>query len=56
MIRMATDVGGTFTDLVAWDEADGSLTVAKDLTTVQDQSVGVLSTIELSGVSPASIA
>ena len=55
MIRMATDVGGTFTDLVAWDETDGSLTVAKDLTTVQDQSGGVLSTIELSGVSPESI-
>ena len=56
MIRMATDVGGTFTDLVAWDEADGSLTVAKDLTTVQDQSGGVLSTMELSGIDADSIA
>lgn len=56
MIRMATDVGGTFTDLVAWDEADGSLTVAKDLTTVQDQSGGVLSTMELSGIGADSIA
>ncbi|MDF1722575.1 MAG: hydantoinase/oxoprolinase family protein [Minwuia sp.] len=56
MIRMATDVGGTFTDLVAWNEADGSLTVAKDLTTVQDQSGGVLSTIELSGIDPTTVA
>lgn len=56
MIRMATDVGGTFTDLVAWDETDGSLTVAKDLTTVRDQSGGVLSTMELSGIDPAAIA
>ncbi len=56
MIRMATDVGGTFTDLVAGNEADGSLTVAKDLTTVRDQSGGVLSTMALSGIDPAAIA
>ncbi|MGQ0565517.1 MAG: hydantoinase B/oxoprolinase family protein [Gemmobacter sp.] len=45
MIRLATDVGGTFTDLVGHDEATGALFRAKALTTPQDQSGGVLDTI-----------
>ncbi|MFT4183223.1 MAG: hydantoinase/oxoprolinase family protein [Rhizobium sp.] len=47
MIRLATDVGGTFTDLVGYDERSGELFTAKSLTTTQDQSVGVLDTIAL---------
>ncbi|MEM6743328.1 MAG: hydantoinase/oxoprolinase family protein [Pseudomonadota bacterium] len=46
MIRLATDVGGTFTDLVAYDEATGRLTVGKSLTTTDDPSRGVLHVIE----------
>ncbi|MEO0680151.1 MAG: hydantoinase/oxoprolinase N-terminal domain-containing protein, partial [Pseudomonadota bacterium] len=42
MIRLATDVGGTFTDLVAYDEATGRLHVGKSLTTPHDPSQGVL--------------
>lgn len=45
MIRLATDVGGTFTDLIAYDERNGRLFLAKSLTTTDDQSVGVLDAI-----------
>ena len=45
MIRLATDVGGTFTDLVGYDERSGELFTAKSLTTVDDQSIGVLDAI-----------
>ncbi|MBR0784964.1 hydantoinase/oxoprolinase family protein [Bradyrhizobium iriomotense] len=54
MIRLATDVGGTFTDLIAYDDTSGSVVFSKSLTTVDDQSVGVLDTItmaERSGLS-----
>ena len=40
MIRLATDVGGTFTDLVGYDERSGELFTAKSLTTVKNQSRG----------------
>lgn len=46
MIRLATDVGGTFTDLVGYDERSGRLFTAKKLTTSEDQSGGVIDTIE----------
>lgn len=46
MIRLATDVGGTFTDLVGYDEGTGQLFTAKSLTTTDDQSRGVLDTID----------
>lgn len=55
MIRLATDVGGTFTDLVAWDEASDRLIAAKDLTTPSDPSGGVLAVIGLSGLDGAAI-
>jgi len=45
MIRLATDVGGTFTDLVGYDETTGRLFTGKCLTTVDDQSIGVLDAI-----------
>jgi len=45
MIRLATDVGGTFTDLVGYDERSGRIFEAKALTTPEDQSGGVLDTI-----------
>jgi N-methylhydantoinase A len=46
MTRLATDVGGTFTDLVAFDEATGRLHVAKTLTTPADPSRGVITALE----------
>lgn len=55
MTRLATDVGGTFTDLVSWDERDGSLTVAKELTTPRDQSDGVMAAVAQSGLDPAAV-
>ncbi|MHA1565179.1 MAG: hydantoinase/oxoprolinase family protein [Alphaproteobacteria bacterium] len=45
MIRLATDVGGTFTDLLGYDEQTGRIYSAKSLTTVEDQSRGVLTAI-----------
>ncbi|CAN7258930.1 hydantoinase/oxoprolinase family protein [Aminobacter sp. LjRoot7] len=46
MIRLATDVGGTFTDLVGYDEKSGKVFTSKSLTTPQDQSIGVLDVID----------
>ncbi|WP_417520122.1 hydantoinase/oxoprolinase family protein [Minwuia sp.] len=56
MIRLATDVGGTFTDLVAWNEATDELSVAKDLTTPADQSDGVMSVVGLGALDHAAVA
>ena len=47
MIRVATDVGGTFTDLISYDDASGTIVFSKSLTTVEDQSIGVLDAIEM---------
>jgi N-methylhydantoinase A len=47
MIRLATDVGGTFTDLIAYDERDGTIYTSKCLTTLPDQSGGVLGAVGL---------
>jgi N-methylhydantoinase A len=38
MTRLATDAGGTFTDLVGLDEATGQIFVGKALTTPRDPS------------------
>ncbi|MBL1420545.1 MAG: hydantoinase/oxoprolinase family protein [Alphaproteobacteria bacterium] len=46
MIRLATDVGGTFTDLLGYDEQTGKVYSAKSLTTVLNQSDGVMNTIK----------
>jgi N-methylhydantoinase A len=45
MTRIATDAGGTFTDLVAFDEKNGAIFVGKALTTPRDPSIGVVETI-----------
>ncbi len=49
MTRVATDAGGTFTDLVGFDEATGEIFVGKALTTPHDPSEGVIDTIRLAG-------
>ena len=46
MGRLATDIGGTFTDLVHFDEESGALSVAKALSTPDDLTRGVLDTID----------
>ena len=54
--RLATDVGGTFTDLVYLDESTGNLDVAKVLTTPADPAIGVMDVIAAAGVDPRSVA
>ena len=53
-VRLGVDVGGTFTDLVALSE--GELVTAKVPSTPQDQSVGVMSAIDASGVESGALA
>jgi N-methylhydantoinase A len=45
MIKVATDAGGTFTDLVAFEETSGNIYVGKALTTPKDPSLGVMHAI-----------
>ncbi|MFZ0739730.1 MAG: hydantoinase/oxoprolinase family protein [Candidatus Acidiferrales bacterium] len=52
-IRVATDVGGTFTDLVGYEEKTGQLIVAKESTTPDDYSRGVLAALAKSQVPPS---
>src|SRR3982751_6631222 len=49
----AVDIGGTFTDLVAYDTAGQALAFAKSPTTPGDLSRGILQTLERAGVDPA---
>lgn len=46
MWRIGIDVGGTFTDLFAWNDETGARTTSKVLTTRQDRALGVLNAIE----------
>jgi len=58
MTRVATDAGGTFTDLVGFDERTGAIFVGKALTTPHDPSQGVIETLRQSGetgLAPADI-
>jgi N-methylhydantoinase A len=51
MLRIAVDIGGTFTDLVTQDD-NGRLFVSKVLTTPNDHSEGVMNAIAKAGVDP----
>ncbi len=55
--RVATDVGGTFTDLVAIESGpDGlKITTAKSDTTPPDFETGVLNVMEKGGIAPADV-
>lgn len=46
-LRIAVDVGGTFTDVALWDPRGPRLIAAKALTTPQDRAIGVLDAIAL---------
>jgi N-methylhydantoinase A len=50
--RLAIDIGGTFTDLVALDETTGEITLEKALTTPGNFADGVIHTIRMSGLDP----
>jgi N-methylhydantoinase A len=52
-MRIASDIGGTFTDLVYHDERTGELGMAKASTTPDDLARGVLDTIERASVDAA---
>ena len=59
MLRVGVDVGGTFTDLFAWDaEApeDRRVREAKVLSTPADPSIGVLRVLEAARIDPGQIA
>ena len=45
-MRVAVDVGGTFTDATLWDPDSARLVAAKALTTPSDRAHGVLASIE----------
>ena len=57
--RLGVDVGGTFTDLLLFNEQNGELRLLKTPTTPHDQSVGILNGISQllaeTGVSPSEI-
>ena len=55
MGRLATDIGGTFTDLVYFDEPTGGLSVAKSLSTPRDLTQGVLDTIRRARLDAATV-
>jgi N-methylhydantoinase A len=50
-LRLAADIGGTFTDLVVLDDEAGSVTVAKAPTTPGELSDGIANAIVAAGVS-----
>ncbi len=58
MKRIGVDVGGTFTDLVLWDD-DGTVDVHKTPSTNHDPSIGTMAGIEVlakrAGIDPAEI-
>ena len=49
-LTLALDIGGTFTDLVAFDLTDGSIHHAKSSTTPYDLAVGIRETLAKSGL------
>jgi N-methylhydantoinase A len=55
MIVVAIDIGGTFTDLVGFDDAAGRFVEAKSLTTPAELVQGVLDCIRKSGLSAEAI-
>jgi len=50
MIRIAVDIGGTFTDLVIMDEETGEIKIEKVFTTPEDLSKGVMMALEKAGI------
>jgi N-methylhydantoinase A len=55
MWRVGIDVGGTFTDLFAWDEADNRQISSKVLTTKPDRSLGVMNALKDANIEASDI-
>src|ERR1700733_4171402 len=55
MITVAIDIGGTFTDLVGFDDKAGKFVEAKSLTTPHELTQGILDCIRKSGLAAAAI-
>lgn len=55
MFRVGIDVGGTFTDLFAWDMETGDVRTAKALTTRGDLPRGVLDALAQARIEPSEI-
>jgi N-methylhydantoinase A len=51
-LSVAVDIGGTFTDLVAFDERRGQVRQAKSLTTPHELSQGVWDCLSKAGITP----
>jgi N-methylhydantoinase A len=56
VIFVAVDIGGTFTDLIGFDDERGEFLQAKSLTTPAELGRGVIDCIRQSGVDPTAIA
>ena len=54
-MKLATDIGGTFTDLVYLDEATGDYFLAKSLSTPPHFSQGIMDAIHKSGLDPGGV-
>lgn len=50
-LRVGVDIGGTFTDLVAFDSTTGELSMSKSFTTPADRTDGVMEVLAEGGVS-----
>jgi len=46
-MRVGTDIGGTFTDFVAIDDASGEIRLEKTLTTPRDPAEGIFNGLDL---------
>ena len=55
MWRVGIDVGGTFTDLFAWEDGGARQLTSKVLTTKHDRAIGVLNAIRAAGIDTAAI-
>ena len=55
MKKLATDVGGTFTDLVFYDERTNKYEIDKILTTVENPSIGITKAIDATSFDNADI-
>jgi N-methylhydantoinase A len=54
-LRIAVDIGGTFTDLIALEEGSGRILQAKTLTTPHDPVEGILECIHKAALDPNAI-
>lgn len=55
MWRVGIDVGGTFTDLFAWNDETRAQVTAKVLTTKEDRSIGVLNALQEANIDPGDV-